>query len=103
MSMQRRSLLGAMCGTPFFACFKTAKADPVKATAVKLPAFQSAVGNNPAPSTFAYSPSAASIPLVVTAAPSQTANLTEWRDSAGSLLAYISPDGVLHTSGIRPL
>jgi hypothetical protein len=43
--------------------------------------------------------SAATVPLTVRGVASQTANLQEWRDSSGTLVAAIAPDGSLTDSG----
>ena len=41
----------------------------------------------------------ANVGLIVKGAASQTANLQEWQDSAGSVLAKVNPNGVFHTFG----
>jgi hypothetical protein len=46
-------------------------------------------------------PSAASIPLITKGAASQTANLQEWQNSAGTPFTYVNPSGVVvSTAGI---
>ena len=42
---------------------------------------------------------AAVVPLTVTGVASQTANLQEWRDSTGTVVAAIAPDGTLLDAG----
>jgi len=39
------------------------------------------------------------VPLVVRGAASQSANLQEWRNSSGALLAYVSASGILVDAG----
>lgn len=40
------------------------------------------------------------VPLTVKAASSQTANLTEWQNSSGTVLTYVDPNGYLAVNGI---
>lgn len=42
---------------------------------------------------------AAAVPLTVTGVAGQTANLQEWKDSSGAVVAAIGPDGALSDSG----
>ncbi len=46
------------------------------------------------------STSASSVPLVVRAAASQVANLQEWRNSAGTVVASISPSGAVFAANV---
>jgi hypothetical protein len=50
-------------------------------------------------------PAAASVPVIIKGAPTQTANLTEWRNSTNAVVASISADGsrlVLNPAGNAP-
>jgi len=46
-----------------------------------------------------YSNSASNIPLTIKGFASQSANLQEWQNSSGTVLAKVNPNGVFHTFG----
>ena len=63
------------------------------------------VAGSPSGISYAYftTPSASSIPVVIRGAASQTANLQEWQNSAGTVVANISSTGTLSTQNINGL
>jgi hypothetical protein len=46
------------------------------------------------------STSASSVPLVVRGAASQSANLQEWRNSSGTVVASVSPNGAVFAANV---
>ena len=52
-------------------------------------------------SLFITNPTASAVPLTITGATSQTANLTEWKTSSGIVIARITSSGQFYTNTVQ--
>lgn len=105
MSIRRRSLLGGLFSLPFLGLGKASQAVPP----TSKPKFPFEANHVLIPSPLNPSPlvvsntSAAQPTVTIKAAVGQTAPLMQWTDSTNTVIAYLSPDGVLHAKGFKSI